>query len=665
MLALLLSSFVFGAASAALLSTPVSVGAGEENTHATVLNSSIPSGEEEIASDRVKFSATSSTITADSHSFGVTVSSEIVAFKNGVKYNNVYLEVTDPDFISEEESKAGPDATELPEFDCTVYAIFGTKSSFPDVIIPEYLTVGSEFKLHVISISANCCGSNAGSLWDKYRNIASIMIPDSVNVIEPNAFASCPSTVTIKCVSTAAKPGWASNWTDATNIVYGYTPSEAEAALASVKSGGRYSFGTGENFIIGSYEDGEYHQPLLAVYNTVDAQGNVVSRDNIYEIPLSSKNNPFDAVGSSIGSTSLAFDFDLLLPAGQSVDVNSLTFHNIREAGQHTDSAGNTVNGPDLTGKIYYAKPTLSFPAAYHLNQFISYKTTTVSVFNDYTSVGLNVDRVDGTYKLLNLDTYTHYLSQIEAGTYSVRYQFSSLGLCTYRIIYQSGSETKTVLVPLSTPIDFLLLSNESGNAFGFLLQNAVVGSDFSSDKIVSIDLIGFHLKLDLYNTSKHAILTNSAVTTRFGYINLYTKTGTGYRYTDVAKVILIVALVYLGLALLATFGYYFYAKTKYKNDEFRRVNDRRFFVSAAKDVFGFGLVTLAITFIVARWGMMNTTVVSYNPLDVFVIVFTIFGAIFLGFFIKDVVVGVKNAMKRRQAIRLKLDNDVADDGTK
>ena len=40
-------------------------------------------------------------------------------------------------------------------------------------------------------------------------------------------------------------------------------------------------------------------------------------------------------------------------------------------------------------------------------------------------------------------------------------------------------------------------------------------------------------------------------------------------------------------------------------------------------------------------------------------------GAIFLGFTIKNLVVSFKNAKKRKEALRLKLDQDVVDDGTK
>jgi hypothetical protein len=663
-LALLLMSFVFGAASWFSL-TSSCVEAKAETAEATPLKASVPSGEEEITSDRLSFNVTSSTDTLTSHSVGVSVSSETTAYKNGIKYNNVYCVINDPTFISEEASSAAAGADTIPVFEGMVYTIFGTSRSYPNVVIPEYLTYASKFKLHITSISANCCGSNAGSSWDKYKNITSIVIPASIETIQKNAFASCPDTVTINCVSGAAKEGWAADWTDAKNVVYSYAPTAAESALLDVKSGGNRTFGKGENFIVGSYEDGDYRQPLQAVYNVLDGQGSVVEKDHVFEIPLSSLNNPYDAVGSSVGSNRLNLSFVLEVEAGQKVDMTSLTFHNIREVTSITTDAGK-IFAPDLTGKIYYAKPALSFPATYQLDQFITYKTTQVAVFAKYTSVDLSIDKVDNTYKMLNPSMYASNSKLLASGTVISRYQFSSFNLTKFRLTYRSQGVIKSELVRVVTPIDFLVLSEAKNNTFGFLLDNTTINSDFNVGNLISIDLVGFTLKLDLFNTSSHSLVTKSGVTTTFGSINLYSEAdAASYHQVDVVRLVLLSLLIYVLVYLAGTLAYYFYAKNKYKNDEFRRVNSKRFFITAGKNGFGFALILLAIVFIYARWGIMNSTIVTYNPLDVYVIIFTLFGAIFLGFFIKNTVVAIKNAAKRAEAIRLNLGNDVVDDGTK
>ena len=93
-------------------------------------------------------------------------------------------------------------------------------------------------------------------------------------------------------------------------------------------------------------------------------------------------------------------------------------------------------------------------------------------------------------------------------------------------------------------------------------------------------------------------------------------------------------------------------------------MNNKRFLLNSLKNFIGFALVAAAGLFIYCRWGLLRTTVVVFNPLDAFVVIFAVGGAIFLGFTIKNLVVSFKNARKRKEAARLKLDEDVADDGT-
>ena len=110
--------------------------------------------------------------------------------------------------------------------------------------------------------------------------------------------------------------------------------------------------------------------------------------------------------------------------------------------------------------------------------------------------------------------------------------------------------------------------------------------------------------------------------------------------------------------------GYYFYAKNRFKNDEFRRVNGKKFLIEALKNGLGLTIVFGAIYFIYARWGLFKGSVVTFNPFDAFVVVFTIAGVIYIGFSIKNIVISVKNTRKRKQAARLHLDQDKDDDGT-
>ena len=119
--------------------------------------------------------------------------------------------------------------------------------------------------------------------------------------------------------------------------------------------------------------------------------------------------------------------------------------------------------------------------------------------------------------------------------------------------------------------------------------------------------------------------------------------------------------VVYAVLAVIL----FFYKKNKYKNDEFRRMRPKAYVKSALIGFVGLALVLAAVNFVFLRFAIFYSTVPTFNPIDAFVIAFGIFGAIALGLFIKNAVVAFKLAKKRKQALKLHLDADTVDDGTK
>ena len=104
--------------------------------------------------------------------------------------------------------------------------------------------------------------------------------------------------------------------------------------------------------------------------------------------------------------------------------------------------------------------------------------------------------------------------------------------------------------------------------------------------------------------------------------------------------------------------------KEKFKNDEFRRVNGKKFFKTAALGFGGLAVVLAAVLAIIGRTSVFFNSIVVFNPTDPFVIILSIFAAIFIGYFIVNVVKLIKAEMERKQSIRLKLNEDKAEDGT-
>ena len=120
-------------------------------------------------------------------------------------------------------------------------------------------------------------------------------------------------------------------------------------------------------------------------------------------------------------------------------------------------------------------------------------------------------------------------------------------------------------------------------------------------------------------------------------------------------------------MALFAAGAFILYKvlKEKYKNDEFRRVNDKKYLKKAILYGLGSTLIVAAIVFIAMRVGGFANTIVVFNPTDPLLIAFSIVGLIVGGYFIVQAVKAIKIGRERRKAIRLRLNDDVDDDGTK
>lgn len=633
---------------------------------------SIPENETLVDPSMLHISITSSSTTDKSHSIGARFSSLIQTFQNQSREQNLYFSIEDESY--DEEAETSPiyddDGKTLigPVYNASCYAMYNTKTNFSNVVIPSTITRDKGFILNITSIAGGCAPTNAGTAnRDKaYTNVASIIIPSTITTIYKNAFTEVPDEVTIKCEATERPDGWDEEWTDAKNIEWGYTLSDSEVKRLNQNGGLPKAFASSNTYIIGShYEEEPYYQPLLATYSIINDDGSLVSADNVIEIPLTSTNTPYDSVGGA--TTSLGITFDIEKEKGQKIDVDSIVFHNIYLSTRATFSDGSEKIAPDLT-EVFYGVPTISYSDELDITDLINFRTSMVSTYVGYLDINLSVDKVlyngaDLVYEKLMPTIYAENKENIANGTHYIRYLFNGLNQTYYRITYQSGSELVTTSVKISSPVDHLIITNDSGNYAGFSLKMSDIADDFTYESIVSVELIGLRVKLDIYNIDTAKSVNKSDFSRRFGVIDLYEKDA-GVSYTSVETMVGMWIGIYAALFIAGAAAYYFYCKNRFKNDEFRRVDDKKFVIAAAKNLVGFGLIALAILYNVARWCIMNTSVVAFNPVDAYLIVFTVAGAIFLGFFIKGLVNSIKDGMKRRKDAKLHLDQDVAEDGT-
>lgn len=621
--------------------------------------------EESVEGSRVSFSLTTAAATETSQSYRCMIkSTRIQAISNSARYNNVYTIVDDenwPGTFKEalEEANAAKEAAEkegkewsAPHYKGTVYNISNSRAANSDIVLPAQITYSNNVIIDVVNVASGVC-FNRNSLETSYDNITSITIPKNIVSVAEGAFAGAAEAGVAIRVQAEDDTGFDAGWTDA-EPVYNYEIAENDSHL-KVNGPSPIYFGTGENFVVGIQNE-TYDYPLRLEYRLLDANNNPQPIQYL-DLPIRDSKNKFDAVGSDMGSTELDISIDISVPKGYSVDHESILFHNVFQANLSGSSVVLDLEHP------YKATPKHAFKTPLEFGEFFSYSAGSLTAFGNFTRIGLNLHKNRDVYQKAMPSAYEQYKDLIANGTYVIRHQFTSLNQAYYRFVYRVGDALEEKTIRVSTPIVYSLV-NANDIEMGFLINNDDVGPGFSADNIVEADLQAFVVKVDLMNAEKNSLLNKSEFTIRFASLILVSNevqpSGRLNLTLVTVLVFVIYAVVYAGIA----FAYYRYAKEKYKNDEFRRVKGKAFLKEAIKNGLGIGLIVGAIFFIVARWGFFNGDVVTYNPIDIFVIIFTIAGAIYLGFAIKGIVTSVKNSNQRKKAARLHLDEDVADDGT-
>ena len=462
-------------------------------------------------------------------------------------------------------------------------------------------------------------------------------------------------------------------WTDAANITYGQykTKSLKKANVGGTVDDMKDDLGRPISFILGCKEDanhqGEaYNRPLVIQYDKI-TDGN---RQTIYE-ELALNNtvgNPYDSVGK-ISSLVYSRILGYKLAEGESIDDESIIFHNIMKA-----SNDSVID----TSKRYWVKPSIGYSEKQDLSHLVSFKSTGSSTFAGYSMFTLSMDKnlsitshkypePHSLYLDVKQDLYEQNKLQIEKGTTVIRYSLYNLYLSSYHFIYEgSNGELKDITVPVSTVISYQTLNSNKGNKVSVLLENKKVAPDFSAEKVRTFELVNITIQMDLFSTSASGsttVLGKSAISYRFAYITVRNDAkDVVFNYN-----IFLIAffLGYFVLFALGAFILYKVLKEKFKNDEFRRINDKKYLKSSIMFGAGFAVILAAIVFIAMRVGGFADTIVVFNPTDPLLIIFSIAGLIIGGYFIVLAVKAIKVAAERRKIIRLSLNEDIGEDGTK
>ena len=652
-----------------------------------------PSEEEtEIGRTELAVTITSSALTDTSQSIGCVFRSQKVdVANNGARYSNVFVTSNDPNFstFAEEidQCKAEKTAKEaagetyvLPDYEGSVYNIQYSRSArnASTIVIPEWITYQGLFRLHVTSIG-NSVVFNQTSGDVNYGAITKVVIPKSIVTMGDDAFTEVPETVQF-CVEAPQtyedEAGetvftYDNEWiAPSIPVTYGYQLDDTEKAMLEVSSSNFRSLGKGSDFFLG-IDDPDYDYPMYMEYRleTQDEEGGWYLLPEVYyqKLPISSTNNNYDAVGTQMGVNFISPFFEVDIPENCRVCPDFVIFHNIFSAVAELDGEGKPTGKkiPDLVTGPLYSTPTVANFVMPNFSDLFTFEAKNSSSLGGFLHFNVAMHRQEkdgyGIYPEMNPNLFMQHKGDIDAKTLQIRYQFSTLDRAQYRFTFKENGAERVVTTRVSTPIPYVLASEKDMN-FGFLINEGDI-EGFNFDNLTKIELCGFTVKMDLYKGSTNSIVTKSAVGVRFAALSL-TSDIHSIGHSNVGLIFAIVYSIFVVAYLAIAVAYYFYAKRRFRNDEFRRVNKKSYIISAAKNFVGTALVVSAILFIVGRWGLMNSSIVVFNPLDPFVVGFSVVALIYIGFTIKNLVISIKNAKKRRQAARLHLDDDVDDDGT-
>ena len=650
-------------------------------------------GEEEANSEELAASIVQSTTTDSSQSLNISFRSKtLVGFKTG--RGNYIVTITDPNFTGEPSSPVpeGYDKYDensgLPILEGVVSFVIGGGQN-KEVCLPSTLTQAETFVIKVTGIEANCVTANGEEYNGKNKwvdvtvvegkeiknpRITSIYIPNTIEHVAKNAFTGVPADVTIAYEDESLPEGvFEDGWTDAATITYGTykTKSLKKANVGGTADDLVDELGRPISFVLGCQKDNkhtgeEYDRPLVIQYDKV-TNG---QRETIYEaLPLTNTvGNSYDSVGK-ISSLVYSRLLGYKLGPGESIDDESIIFHNIMKA-----SNDSVID----TSKTYWIKPVIGYSEKQDLSHLVTFKSTGSSTFAGFSMFTLSMDKnlsitsdkypePHSLYLDVKQDLYEQNKLQIQKGNTVIRYSLYNLYLSSYHFIYEgSNGELKDITVPISTVISYQTLDHDKGNKVSILLENKKVAPDFSAEKVRTFELVNITIQMDLFATSASgstSVLGKSAISYKFAYITVRNDVKETVFNYNIFLVIFFVA--YIALFAIGAFVLYKVLKEKYKNDEFRRVNDKKYVKKALLYGAGSTLIVAAIVFIAMRVGGFANTIVVFNPTDPLLIIFSIVGMIVGGYFIVQAIKAIKVGRERRKAIRLRLNEDVEDDGTK
>ena len=671
-----------------------------------------------LTTEEFKMTQIEHTVSDNSESFSYRFAASFTARTNA--WAQAYLAVDDDSFVDGSQPEHS-DPEEIPHYEGLVAEIEGTGSAKEDsahsgrslIVIPDGVAMTTKYYIDSTKIKSGlmyAAGQYVGSFG--------IYIPSTVETIESGAFVNAPEYVSLYVEDETIKSTWAADWTDipSERIHMGVDrlahyddlfkasfdlpdASTDEEKITNLKNyvmlrrtSNSKDITTGYNFAIGYVGETSYrtydvttqsykmvtamHDLKLKVDYKIKRGGLEVDGPTVVLEPKSSSGK--DVVGSSVGDPNRDISFNIDIEKGEEIVNSSIVIHGIyymikapgliyNETTHEVEPDPNAPYIPDVdSGERYIKSSSLSNTVKF--NDVTNFSNTSFVTYADYTQVNFEITNKSAlVYQKYDKTTYDQYKARINRGEYYLRFRL--VEIYNTKLLLKLQGETEFRVVPLQTPIqyDYVIIGDQpTGNKISFCFPNSSAGNGFSADKVDTIRFQKLCFKVEIVKRDADTSNAEKNFRCSFGLVEVYKASAAQKApVTNLITILIIGLAAYVGVFAAVTAFLFFYFKNKYKNDEFRRLKPKQFFISAAKNFVGYLLVVLAILYIVFRTALLNSKVVLFNPLDVFVIVFTIAAGIFIGFTIKNLVVGIKRNIENNKKKKLHLDKDVVEDGTK
>lgn len=632
--------------------------------------------------------------------------------------SQVFVAVNDPTFVEANNTQEIPVEEDRPHFSGFVSslsvgnAIYIQKDpsygNLSLVAIPRCYKVATSYFVDTKEMHAGFIKASS------YTGTYGIFIPKEVETIEANSLIDTPAGYKIFCEAESKPAGWEEGWTDCTDVTFGfdvadhyemfratygltsYPPEDVseyvnEKVLCTYQGLSDYPL-TGKTYSLGykkevSYKvyssETEYETitrsfdyPLVVSYDISSKSG--LKTHHSVTLDVVDTDDGYDAIGGNgAGDYKMDINFNLDVEKDDRVDNVSVEFTNIYELRRAPATRWNPVTHevePDPTApyipyvdEVHYSAKSVSYvKTILELDDICQFSAATFATFGNYTQVNFEVtNNIAQAYKKYDPTVYKQYEKRIARGEFFLRLRFDSFFNSKLSIKLKGESEPHEFYLETPVAYGYVVIGNKpTGNKLGFLFSNDLVGPNFKAENIEVIEILKLRVLLEIVKNDPQVQKAQADLRTTFGRIRLYDSKVAPVSTTNLIGVLMLIIGIYIGVYALAAVGLFFYFKNKFKNDEFRRLKPKQYIIKAVKNFFGLGIVTVSLSFIIFRTAVMNSALVRYNPLDVFVIVFTVAAAIYLGISIKNIVVSVRRTLANKKKAKLHLDRDVVEDGT-